>query len=502
MTNALNLSTSTSYSYDSSGNPAVQLKLPLHIGGYTTLSKTTSSCTTSTFYDTLVITTYNDQAHSVWQSVPFEVTHGSGWVDPNGVKDYQGVTPGGTVTFYDALGRAIATQDPLYGSSQEPGIACSATLTGTHTYTLDPNGQVLTDVSGSRTIGYNDDLLGRVGCVQDNTPTINATGACSAGNHFVVNTYDSSKLTVSGTTDYPKGELTQSVSKTYVTGSPGGDTVTTTESYEHDARGRLSAEQMQFGTLPSDWGITANLPSYLAQYTYNDADQPTTTATSTTPSGQGYTTTQVYDTTTGVPTGVSNNGSATANLATVVYNARAQLDTINFQTSLGNPLASEQFGYDASGTRVMRRTTTGSGTTMRVYAFGLEQHTYAANGSHTSDLYYYSLAGKLLGYLDTSSNTTGFYLTDTLGSVLVSFSNTDHSAAIAGNQVFGPYAYVGGNPETRNDPTGNCAVCTFLRGRYFTYKDRLCGMCLKRTCRVRRRSSCFSIIHTKLSSKD
>ena len=149
---------------------------------------------------------------------------------------------------------------------------------------------------------------------------------------------------------------------------------------------------------------------------------------------------------------------------------------------------------------------------MRVYAFGLEQHTYAANGSHTSDLYYDSLAGKLLGYLDTSTNTTGFYLTDTLGSVLASFSNTDKSAAINGNQVFGPYgnfrdvqgsfntlkgftgqdndslthldyygsryydqvagvflsadvkqgnmqgmnpyAYVGGNPETRNDPTG------------------------------------------------
>ncbi len=40
---------------------------------------------------------------------------------------------------------------------------------------------------------------------------------------------------------------------------------------------------------------------------------------------------------------------------------------------------------------MLRRTTTDSGTTMRVYAFGLEQHTYAANGSHSSDLYYYSL---------------------------------------------------------------------------------------------------------------
>ena len=99
--------------------------------------------------------------------------------------------------------------------------------------------------------------------------------------------------------------------------------------------------------------------------------------------------------------------------------------------------------YDAWGTRVLRRTTTGSGTTMRVYAFGLEQHTYAANGSHTSDLYYYSLAGRLLGSLDTSTNTTGFYLTDTLGSVLASFSNTDKSAVINGNQVFGPYGNYG-----------------------------------------------------------
>ena len=138
--------TSTSYSYPSS-NPTVQVTLPLHTGSYTSQSSTNSSCTNSstlpcfeidsksylyntvqsaTFYDslgravetrtpgpgsgydTLVITTYNDQAHSVWQSVPFEVTHGTGWVDPNGLKDYQGVTPGGTVTFYDALGRAIS----------------------------------------------------------------------------------------------------------------------------------------------------------------------------------------------------------------------------------------------------------------------------------------------------------------------------------------------------------------------------------------------------------
>ena len=115
--------------------------------------------------------------------------------------------------------------------------------------------------------------------------------------------------------------------------------------------------------------------------------------------------------------------------------------------------------------------------------------------------------------LDSSSNTV-FDLTDALGSVLASFSNVANSAAIKGNQVFGPYgnfrdhqgtinttkgftgqyndsltgldyygsryydqvagvflsadvkqgnmqgmdpySYVGGNPETRSDPTGQC----------------------------------------------
>ncbi len=38
----------------------------------------------------------------------------------------------------------------------------------------------------------------------------------------------------------------------------------------------------------------------------------------------------------------------------------------------------EQYLYDATGERVLRRTTTGSGTTMTVYTFGLEEHSYLA----------------------------------------------------------------------------------------------------------------------------
>ncbi len=37
------------------------------------------------------------------------------------------------MTFYDALNRAVAEQDPNYGSAQEPGLACSASLSGTYT---------------------------------------------------------------------------------------------------------------------------------------------------------------------------------------------------------------------------------------------------------------------------------------------------------------------------------------------------------------------------------
>ncbi len=148
---------------------------------------------------------------------------------------------------------------------------------------------------------------------------------------------------------------------------------------------------------------------------------------------------------------------------------------------------------------------------MTVYSFGLEEHSYFNTGGHKGDLYYYRLGGRLLGALDNTGKTT-FYLSDALGSVLTSFSNAAGIAAIKGNQVFGPYgnprdfqgtintakgftgqyndsltgldyygsryydqvagvflsadvkqgnmqgmnpyAYVGGNPETRNDPTG------------------------------------------------
>ncbi len=58
---------------------------------------------------------------------------------------------------------------------------------------------------GTHTLGYNDDLLGRIGCVQDAVPTLNATGACSAGKTYVQNTYDTTELGTQGSSDFPVG---------------------------------------------------------------------------------------------------------------------------------------------------------------------------------------------------------------------------------------------------------------------------------------------------------
>ncbi len=150
----------------------MQQKLPLEAGSYTNQSTQYSTCTASstlpcfeidtnnslyssaisrTFYDsqgravetrtpgptpgddTVVITVYNDQNHTKWQSVPFQVASGATWLDKATAKDINGNTPAGTVTFYDALNRVIATQDPNYGSSQEPGQSCLWGAGGTYT---------------------------------------------------------------------------------------------------------------------------------------------------------------------------------------------------------------------------------------------------------------------------------------------------------------------------------------------------------------------------------
>jgi RHS repeat-associated protein len=200
---------------------------------------------------------------------------------------------------------------------------------------------------------------------------------------------------------------------------------------------------------------------------------------------------------------------------------------IRWSSTTSSAANEEWYLYDASGNRVMRRSasTTSTGNpataaaTITVYAFGLEEHVYSYSGSGstlttTSNTYYYSLGGRLLG--SYNGINTSFYLTDLLGSVVSTISNTASSASVLGNQLYGPYgnqryakgsigtakgftgqysdqltgldyynaryydpvagrftsadtvqgnaqgadpyAYVRGNPETKNDPTGHFSL--------------------------------------------
>src|SRR5260370_14921629 len=120
---------------------------------------------------------------------------------------------------YDDLGRVTALGDPDRG---------------THSYSYDADGNVLTDVSGTRTSGINYDLLGRTGCIQDASPVINATGACTSGTHpYVQNTYDTTYLGTRGTTAFPLRWLTPSIATPHY---PDSTSAAVTEQFHHHHR--------------------------------------------------------------------------------------------------------------------------------------------------------------------------------------------------------------------------------------------------------------------------
>jgi len=560
-----------------------------------------------------------------------------------------------TTAQYDDLGRLTSLADPDKG---------------THTYSYDPDGRILSDVSGSRTLGSNYDLLGRLGCEQEGVPVINADGSCTSGtNPLVQNTYDTTKLGTQGSTDFPIGRLTKSLSSTYF---PEGGSATTTQKFQYDTRGQVITTQLLL-KLPNSWNVSSALPTYQASLAYDDLGQPTNTSTSTlNPSGSGLTETQVYDNT-GSLSGLSSTSNPVANLATVSYNVNALVGRLNFLTSTGSNLAYEQFSYDANlrpveataiwqngsgntgqifdqsrwydpasnvtslsttqavisgqslsggsetqdfcydeqsrlvwagnsgtvpgaghgtcgtqgvgntlngasysnslsythlgelwhapvngsggykqylycdsthphqltgiyptgttcpnptgalystsydawgnatsrtyngstatlsydkldqmvewqnsttntqewyiydaaGHRVLRRSTSSGTTTLTSYAFGSEDHTYSGSGTPQSSTYYYSLGGRLIGELTTSPAQTNIILTDALGSILATFSTTANSAALLGNQTYGPYGsqqYQSGSMGTAKGFTGQYADATgldYYNARYY-----------------------------------
>jgi RHS repeat-associated protein len=115
----------------------------------------------------------------------------------------------------------------------------------------------------------------------------------------------------------------------------------------------------------------------------------------------------------------------------------------------------EWYVYDAAGNRVLKRSTNSSSTTMMVYAFGREEHQYSGSGTNQANTYYYFLGGTLIG--DLNANGTYFLLTDGLGSILSTISWAAGGAAVQGNQLFGPYGkarYYAGNITTAKGFTG------------------------------------------------
>jgi hypothetical protein len=92
----------------------------------------------------------------------------------------------------------------------------------------------------------------------------------------------------------------------------------------------------------------------------------------------------------------------------------------------------------------------------------LEEHVYGATGINTGNTYYYTLGGRLIGALTgITTLTPQFFLTDALGSVLATFSATAGSAAVLGNQVYGPYGnqrYTQGSMGTAKGYTGHHIV--------------------------------------------
>ncbi|HLG63995.1 MAG TPA: RHS repeat-associated core domain-containing protein [Ktedonosporobacter sp.] len=570
----------------------------------------------------------------------------------------QTVTSVTATATYDDLGRVTSSTDPDRGN---------------HSYTYDADGRVLTDISGTRTLGMSYDQLGRAGCVQDAAPTTNGYGGCSSSAHPLMQyAYDVTTLGTSGSSDFSIGQMTHSVATTYY---PDGSAATTTQQMQHDQRGRLTSATLQLG-VPSSWNVTTALPTYQENVSYNDANQLTTTQT--TVGGQaGYTFSQAYDSTTGLLTGLSNNTTGTANLATVGYDAQGDVSDINFQTTTGTALANDHFTYDGNlrpatasatwqsgsgssgtifsqgrsydplgnvasisttlaavpgqsgsggsetqnfcydeqnrlvwagnsgtqpapgngtcgsgtlsnslggatystsysythlgqtwqgplngtgsyqylycnsshphqltglyptgtscsnltgavytssndawgnvtnrvyngtnatlsydqldhlvqwnagatsqewyaydmgGNRTLRRSTTGSGTSITVYAFGLEEHIYSSTGTPQSSTFYYSLGGRLIGELQGS--TTQFFLTDALGSVLTTFNATAGSAAVQGNQLYGPYGtsrYSQGTMGTNKGFTGQYADATGLDYYNARYYDPVVGQFL------------------------
>jgi YD repeat-containing protein len=134
---------------------------------------------------------------------------------------------------------------------------------------------------------------------------------------------------------------------------------------------------------------------------------------------------------------------------TLSYDALNQL----VESSASNG-GQEYYVYDASGERVLKRSTSAGTTTLTAYPFGLQERTSSGGGRYQNQIDYDSIAGHLIGW--SSGTSTTYDLTDALGSVVLSFS----AGGIQGEQLYGPYGnqrYLEGSLGTDKGYTGQFA---------------------------------------------
>jgi RHS repeat-associated protein len=157
--------------------------------------------------------------------------------------------------------------------------------------------------------------------------------------------------------------------------------------------------------------------------------------------------------------------------ATLSYDGLDQL--VKWDNGTGGQ---EQYVYDASGSRVLQRSTVAGTTTMTVSAFGTEEHQYNGAGVNQANTYSYSLDGHLIG--ESTGTTTNIFLTDGLGSVITAISATAGSASVQGNQAYGPYGntrYQAGSMGTAKGFTGQYQDATGLDYYNARYYDPVVG---------------------------
>jgi RHS repeat-associated protein len=272
---------------------------------------------------------------------------------------------------------------------------------------------------------------------------------------------------------------------------PTGTTLTPyTQSYSYDNLDRITS-------------------SSAGTYTYGDANQyHAVTGLGSVPNpyaaydAMGNMTCRNTDTT-GSQTGAGNTPTG----ATMSYDAQGQLATWNAPSGT---VGSAHYLYDNEGNRVLVNSSSASSTTDTVYFDGYTE-TVLTGGTTTTTKYYNANGARVA--LKTGS-TLDYLVSDPLGSNAIALNSTGQVIALQHYSPYGtvdytwgsmptsynyagerldsqtgllydnfryydpvsgrfvrsdnvqdnsngmdPYAYVGDNPETRNDPTGHCPWC-------------------------------------------